>query len=165
MKKHILLLITLITTLLVLVQCTNKTIKPQIESHKTQVINSQFDWKTNFSEAKELANSKNQKIILVFSGSDWCTPCIKLEKEIWSSTFFKTYAKDNFVMLKADFPKRKKNKLSEELQKSNNLLAEQYNPNGFFPLVVILNSEGKVLGTTGYKKISPEEYVNLLNSF
>ena len=124
------------------------------------------DWQTNFGKAKEMASKNNQPIILVFQGSDWCAPCIKLDQNIWSSDTFKKYAKDHFVMLKADFPKRKKNKLSKEQQKHNDALAEMYNNHGKFPLVVILDKNGKVLGKTGYKrKATPNDYIKLLNSF
>ena len=68
-------------------------------------------------------------------------------------------------MLKADFPKKKANKLSKEQQDKNDLLAEKYNQNGYFPLVVVLDKTGKVLGTTGYKNITPAEYIKLLSSF
>ena len=40
-----------------------------------------------------------------------------------------------------------------------------YNKQGFFPFVVVLDEEGKVLGETGYKKVEPIEYINILNSF
>ena len=123
------------------------------------------NWLNNFEEAKQVAQSKDQKIILVFSGSDWCAPCIKLEKEIWETEEFKAFSKSNFVMLRADFPRRKKNVLSKDLQEQNNNLAEKYNKNGFFPLVVILDENGKVLGETGYKKTTPKAYIKLLSSF
>jgi thioredoxin-related protein len=123
------------------------------------------DWQTNFEKAKEIATKNNQKIILVFQGSDWCAPCIKLDNKIWSSNEFKAYAKDNYVMLKADFPRRKKNKLPKKQQNHNEALAEKYNQNGLFPLVVILDNTGKILGKTGYKKISPKEYIALINKF
>lgn len=123
------------------------------------------DWLTDFDTAKQKAADMDNKIVLVFAGSDWCAPCIKLEKNIWESDSFKNYSKDNFVLLKADFPRQKKNKLTKELQKHNDALAEQYNMQGYFPLVLVLNANGKVLGKTGYKKISPDEYIKLLNSF
>jgi thioredoxin-related protein len=123
------------------------------------------DRQTNFEKAKEIATKNNQKIILVFQGSDWCAPCIKLDNKIWSSNEFKAYAKDNYVMLKADFPRRKKNKLPKKQQNHNEALAEKYNQNGLFPLVVILDNTGKILGKTGYKKISPKEYIALINKF
>ncbi len=123
------------------------------------------NWLTNFSEAKQIAQHNNQKIILVFSGSDWCAPCIKLEKEIWETEAFKTYSESNLVMLRADFPRRKKNALTPEQQRHNNNLAEIYNKNGYFPLVVVLDKNGNVLGETGYKKSSPNEYIELLTSY
>jgi len=123
------------------------------------------EWQTDLATAQGIATAKNQKILLVFSGSDWCAPCMKLEKEIWTSAEFKTFAKENFVLLKADFPRRKKNKLSKEQQEKNNILAEKYNANGYFPFVVVLTNDGKVRGTTGYKKVKPKEYLEILTSF
>ena len=123
------------------------------------------EWQTNFEDAKAVAAENNKKIVLVFSGSDWCAPCMKLEREIWNSDAFKSHAEENYILLKADFPKRKKNALTDLQQEHNNSLAERYNKNGYFPLVVVLNSEGKTLGEVGYKKIEPKAYIKLLDSF
>lgn len=123
------------------------------------------EWITNFEAAKKIANEQNRPIVLVFQGSDWCAPCIKLDREIWSTDIFKSYAKDHFVMLQADFPKKKKNSLPTELQNRNNLLAERYNSQGIFPFVVLLDSKGNVLGKTGYLKTTPQDYINHLESF
>tara|TARA_B100000768_G_C11284835_1_gene381705 strand:- start:9807 stop:10235 length:429 start_codon:yes stop_codon:yes gene_type:complete len=123
------------------------------------------NWETSYENSVKSAIVQNKKIILVFQGSDWCGPCIKLSKEIWSSQEFIDYSKENYVLLQADFPRKKKNALSEEQQNINNFLAEKYNPNGYFPLVVILNKNGGVLGETSYKKVTPKQYINLLESF
>lgn len=120
------------------------------------------EWLTKLDEAKSKATETNQNILLVFSGSDWCVPCMKLEKSIWNSEEFKTFSDDHFVLLRADFLKQKKNRLSEEQQAHNEQLAEKYNPNGFFPLVLVLNNEGEVLGQTGYKNVAPSEYIKQL---
>ncbi|WP_299528752.1 thioredoxin family protein [uncultured Lutibacter sp.] len=122
-------------------------------------------WQTNFEEAKNLASKENKNIILVFQGSDWCAPCIKLNKEIWSTEEFKTYSEKNYVMLLADFPRKKKNELSDTQQQQNNQLMEKYNLQGYFPFVAVLDKNANLLGNTGYKKISPSEYIKLLNSF
>lgn len=128
------------------------------------MVNAQ-EWQTDFEKAKDLAAQKNLDIVLVFQGSDWCAPCIKLENEIWSSDEFISLAKDHFVMLKADFPRKRRNALPPEQQKKNQQLAEKYNQSGYFPFVVVLDKNGKVLGQTGYKKLSPKEYYDLLLSF
>lgn len=127
-------------------------------------INAQ-EWQTDIDEAKKIASTENKKIVLVFQGSDWCAPCIKLDREIWSTEEFKTYAHEHFVMLQADFPRKKKNALISDLQKKNGILAETYNKQGIFPFVVVLDANGKVLGNTGYKKSTPKAYINELNSF
>jgi len=123
------------------------------------------DWKLSMDSAKTLASQENINIILVFAGSDWCGPCIKLEKNIWESEEFQKTAKESWVMLKADFPRKKANRLSKEQTQENERLAEQYNPNGYFPLVLVLDAAGKVLGTTGFKDFSPSEYITHLQSF
>ena len=123
------------------------------------------NWTINFDEAKKMASKNNQNIVLVFQGSDWCAPCIKLDREIWSSDDFKKLSNNHFVMLKADFPRKKANKLSDSQTLQNSKLAETYNNQGIFPLVVVLNKEGKVLGKTGYEKSNPTDYFKKLTSF
>ncbi|MGK0254888.1 MAG: thioredoxin-related protein [Mariniflexile sp.] len=123
------------------------------------------NWTTNFEEAKKMASKNNQNIVLVFQGSDWCAPCIKLDREVWGTDEFKKLSKNHFIMLKADFPRKKANKLSEEQTLQNSKLAETYNNEGIFPLVVVLNKEGKVLGKAGYEKSNPANYFKKLASF
>jgi thioredoxin-related protein len=123
------------------------------------------NWQTDFTLAKDISSKEHKPIILVFQGSDWCGPCIKLDHEIWSTDTFKKYADKNYVMLQADFPKRKKNALPEAQTKANAKLAEAYNKNGIFPFVVVLNTKGEVLGETSYKNITPENYIKEIDAF
>ncbi len=120
-------------------------------------------WETDFETAKKKATDEKRNILLVFSGSDWCAPCMKLEKNIWESRDFIEDSKQHFVLLRADFPKRKSNAISKEQQEKNNHLAEKYNKQGLFPLVEVLDKNGNVLGTTGYKDIPPKEYIAMLH--
>ncbi|SFI38027.1 thioredoxin family protein [Halpernia frigidisoli] len=102
----------------------------------------------SFDMAKKNAAEKNELIVLNFSGSDWCIPCIKLHKNIIESEDFKKLSTDNvLIYLNADFPRSKKNQPSAEIKKENALLADKYNPNGLFPLTLLLNCEGKILKT------------------
>lgn len=122
-------------------------------------------WQTDMALAQKLAAENNLPIILVFQGSDWCAPCMKLDREVWSTDTFKSFAEDHFVMLQADFPRKRKNTLAVVQENQNKELAEKYNKQGIFPLVVVLDENGKVLGETGYKKLTPGEYIEHLNSF
>lgn len=123
------------------------------------------NWQPTYAKAITLANEHERPLILVFSGSDWCAPCIKLDEWIWQSDEFRSYAKDNYILYRADFPRKKDNRLSKELVAQNSELAERFNPKGYFPLVVLLNESEEVLGTTGFKKVPPSEYITHLNTF
>ncbi|RRQ48733.1 thioredoxin family protein [Maribacter algicola] len=123
------------------------------------------EWHKDFTEAQQIAKDGHKPIILVFQGSDWCAPCIKLDREVWSTEEFKSYARDHYVMLQADFPRKKQNALPKEQAEANAKLAEKYNKNGIFPFVVVLDEQGKVKGETSYKKMNPKEYMHLLDSF
>ena len=123
------------------------------------------EWQTDLDTAKKIALEENRPIVLVFQGSDWCAPCIKLNREIWSTNTFKNYSKEHFVMLLADFPRKKVNALPDSQQQKNKELAEKYNKQGFFPFVVVLDKNGNVLGETGYEKTTPDAYIHHLESF
>jgi len=123
------------------------------------------EWQASYTEAVAIAKEQHKPILLVFAGSDWCAPCIKLDATIWQSDVFRSYAKENYVLYKADFPRKKTNRLPEAVAEQNSALAEKYNPNGHFPLVLLLDNNGHILGETGYLKSTPEAYIERLNSF
>ena len=122
------------------------------------------NWKSNFEEAKLEASKENKNILLVFSGSDWCAPCIKLDNAVWKSEAFKLESEKNWVIYRADFPKKKANQLTPEQTENNKKLAEKYNRNGSFPLVILLDKTGKTIGMTGFKNVSATEYIQLIHS-
>ncbi len=122
------------------------------------------EWKSNLEEAKKEATEQNKKILLVFSGSDWCAPCIKLDKNVWQSEAFKKESQKSWILIKADFPKKKANLLSPELTANNDKLAEKYNKEGNFPFVILLDKTGKVVGEKGYANISAEDYIQAIHS-
>jgi thioredoxin-related protein len=103
------------------------------------------DWHPDFDTAKKLAKENGKYILLNFSGSDWCAPCIKLHQEVFGSKEFEQLANNSLELYNADFPRKKKNQLSKELQERNDALAEKYNPLGKFPYTVILTADGKVV--------------------
>lgn len=117
-------------------------------------------WEYDFSVAKTKATEKNGYILINFSGSDWCGPCIRTHKEIFEKDAFVKYAEDHLVLVRADFPRLKKNQLSPDQLKKNNDLAIKYNPEGDFPLTVLLDENGKLIKEwKGFPNVSPEAFV------
>lgn len=118
-------------------------------------------WETNFHEAK-IEAIKDKKLILVnFSGSDWCLPCIQLRKTIFESDEFKNYAVENLVLVNADFPRQNKHKLTPEQKKLNEDLAAKFNPDGKFPYTVLMTSDEQILKQwDGLPDVSSEQFID-----
>jgi len=113
-------------------------------------------WHYNMDEAKKIARQEHKYILLNFSGSDWCGPCIMMRKQILDDSAFLKMADTALVMVNADFPRKRKDQLSAQQQSMNNALADQYNAEGKFPLTLLLNADGKVLKSwDGYPEIKP----------
>lgn len=105
-----------------------------------------FDvWQPDFEKAKEIAKEKNELILLNFSGSDWCGPCMRMRKEIFDNEAFAQVAENSLVMVNADFPRNKKNQLDKNIQKQNESLADKYNADGKFPFTLLLDADGNVI--------------------
>lgn len=97
-------------------------------------------WLVNYSQAQKYAKEFNRPILLLFTGSDWCPPCMKLEKEVFSNPAFIEYAKENFILIKADFPRS--HKLSASQQQANDALAREFAISGY-PSVYLLTPSGQ----------------------
>ncbi len=124
------------------------------------------NWNTDFEKARAEAAQSHKLIVLNFSGSDWCGPCIRMKKEIFASDIFEKYAEQNLVLVNADFPRLKKNELSKEQTKLNENLADKYNPEGKFPLTILFDETGKVLQQwEGCPNESSEKFVSEINAF
>jgi thioredoxin-related protein len=120
-------------------------------------------WQPDFGSAQKLAADNHKNILLNFSGSDWCGPCIRLHKEVFESNDFKELADQSLVLYKADFPRNKKNQLAKEVQQSNEALADKYNPLGKFPYTVILSPDGKIIKAwEGYPNNNSTQFIDQL---
>lgn len=98
----------------------------------------------SFQEIKNDAKQLNKNILIKFSGSDWCVPCIKLQKKVIEEAIFQEFLTKNLIFVEADFP-RKKGKISPETVIRNKELADYYNKQGIFPKLVLIDFEGKIL--------------------
>src|ERR1700748_3477688 len=129
------------------------------------ICSANVNWSWDFNAAKTEAAQKHKLILINFSGSDWCGPCIRLRKEILESTAFENYASGHLVLVRADFPRQKKNQLPKEQVKLNEALADKYNPDGKFPFTLLVDEHGKVLRTwDGFPNETPDKFVSDISS-
>lgn len=104
-------------------------------------------WLTDFETARARAKAENKPLFIDFTGSDWCPPCMRLRKEVFSKPEFAEFAAQRLVLLEVDFPKR--TPLPSEQQAANEALARQFNIEGF-PTIIVMSPSGKILGELGY---------------
>ncbi|MFA6152225.1 MAG: thioredoxin fold domain-containing protein [Chitinophagaceae bacterium] len=121
-------------------------------------------WQTDFLQAQKKAQTEHKYILLNFSGSDWCGPCMRMKKEIFSSKDFIDFSERNLVLINADFPRLKKNQLNKAQQKANDELAERYNQTGVFPCTLLLDANGKVIKVwDGFQKQGAALFTSEIN--
>jgi protein disulfide-isomerase len=118
-------------------------------------------WMTDVTAALAKARSEHKTVLIDFTGSDWCGWCIKLDEEVFATQEFVDYAEKNLVLLKIDFPQKRKQPPAEQQQ--NERLAHQYGVTGF-PTIVVLKSTGEEKGRLGYRPGGPAVWLSLLKS-
>jgi protein disulfide-isomerase len=127
-------------------------------------------WLENYDVAKAKAQAQGKDLLINFTGSDWCVWCVRLEKGVFSKEFFKKNAHKDFVFAKIDFPSKKKQ--SKELVAQNKKLKNEFTgdkyPKKFkfagYPTVYLADASGTPYDTTGYKDMTPEDYVDHLTT-
>jgi thioredoxin-related protein len=120
-------------------------------------------WSTDFAKAQTQAKTENKKMLLDFTGSDWCGWCIKMKKDVLDTKEFKDYAAKNFVLVEVDFPNAKHQ--TKHVVEQNDELKGKYKTEGF-PTFVVLEADGKELGRqVGYLEGGPGAFIAKLDSF
>jgi len=119
-----------------------------------------FSQVNQLEKAIQVAKNENKLIFMNFSGSDWCRSCMILKQSILNTPEFSAFANKELVLLDIDFPRKKKNRLSKEQTKYNEKLAEKYNKKGQFPTIIILDTDLNIVAKTGYKRLSPSQYID-----
>ena len=97
-------------------------------------------WTSDFAAAQKLAAKENKLMYVLFTGSDWCPYCVKLQKNVLSKDGFRKFAKDNLVLVYIDFPKNTK----ADNPEANEKLAKKYKVEGF-PTAMVMTPDGKVV--------------------
>lgn len=132
-------------------QIADKLIKPGYDGK----------WLHSLPEGFRVARALDRPLLLFFTGSDWCGPCMQIHNEIFLHKDFTDYARDNLVLVEFDFPRMKKQ--DEETVFQNQLIQQTFGIEGY-PTVVLLDNLGNPVGALGYDGSSPTEFVNTVRS-
>lgn len=128
--RKLMILVSLTTGLFLQAQQKNPAFLPKSKGRA---------WLTDFTAAKVEAKETKRPILMYFSESEENRGCAEFEKDILKSAEFQDFAKINFVLFKADFPKKKRLKPAEE--KQNRELMDKFSVENF-PTVVLAEPSG-----------------------
>ena len=112
-------------------------------------------WHTDINEASAIAKKENKPMMLFFTGSDWCGWCVRLQKEVFNTTEFEKWAKENVVLVELDFPKNKPQ--SEAIKTQNRALQQQFAVRGY-PTCWFVRPEKMSDGKTNLVQIGSKGY-------
>lgn len=119
-------------------------------------------WFETKEECMSYAQEEGKNILMVFSGSDWCKPCMQFKKEVLLSEEFTSYASEELAILYLDFPMKKKNRLSEAQTAHNEALAEEFNKNGAFPKIILLDAQLNEIKEIKYTRQNTSAFIESL---
>jgi len=117
------------------------------------------EWIADGDAVSKQAKDLKLPTLILFTGSDWCPPCMRLEREVFEKKAFKDFANENLVLQIADFPRRKQ--LSQKQQAANQALAQKHGIRGY-PTMVLLGPDGKKIDQFGYRGQDAARFVSML---
>jgi len=102
-----------------------------------------LNWLTNIEKAEKISKKAKKPILVYFTGSDWCAPCIKLKQDFFDSEEFIEKA-ESMILVMIDKPRRI-DIISKKQMDYNNTIIKKYNSEKTFPKMIFLNHKGKIL--------------------
>lgn len=116
-------------------------------------------WSQDPKASIATATKDKKDLLLLFTGSDWCPPCKKLEAEVFLDEDFYAEAEDDFVFVKFDFLRN--SPLREEVKQANEEWATKFGVDSF-PTVVLVDPKLKPYAFAGYEEGGAENFLGML---
>ncbi len=115
-------------------------------------------WVQSLEDAVAQSQNTGKPIMFVFSGSDWCSYCQRLEQEVFQTPEFESWSNQNVIKVMVDFPRY--HNLSANIAKQNEELKEYFG--GLlrgYPTVLLVQTDGTVLGRSGFVAGGPIPWI------
>lgn len=119
-------------------------------------------WSQDFEAVKKASAQSGKDILVDFTGSDWCPPCMRMEDEVFTQPAFIQQAPQKFELLRLDYPR--KTVQSDKIRQQNERLAQLY-PFDSVPTFMLMDKDGKPYAVAiGYLRGGPAAFLKLLDS-
>ena len=106
-------------------------------------------WTVSYDQAISESQQTNKPVMLLFTGSDWCIYCKKLEAEVFATEQFSNWSSGKFVKVEVDFPQG--SVLPHSISQQNEQLKQRYaGMVTSYPTVLFVDANGNTIAKTGY---------------
>jgi len=163
MKLYCFLMMLLFATFAIAQESFEENIKDAavVESTDTTDENA-INWQTDFKTAKATAKEQNKPMLVYFTGSDWCKPCVKLKKDFFNTPEFAQAAED-YVIVMLDIPYRD-DIISMDQKKTNKEVQKKLRVSKF-PTLLAMDSRGRERNRMErYSFPDPQYYWEFMNN-
>jgi serine/threonine-protein kinase len=115
--------------------------RPEFQALATELANKikLLVWEDDFEAAKQRALKDKKDLFVYFTGSDWCTWCLLVRKQIFTKDSFIDYVSRHFVLVELDFPEKK---ARPKYYDRNDALMQQWGLKGF-PSLLLVDAHGR----------------------
>jgi len=120
-------------------------------------------WESDLETAVSQAKARKCNILVLYTGSDWCPWCRKMDAEVYSQPEFAQYSHEKLVLLKLDFLRHTPQ--SDQAKAQNAEMAKRYDVRAY-PTVVVIDANGKALGRiVGYHEGGSSGFISMLRAY
>ena len=117
-------------------------------------------WETDAGAAMAQARARTCSVLILFTGSDWCPWCKKMDAEVYSQPEFARFAHEKLVLLKLDYPRHTPQ--PDAIKAQNAEMRGRYGVSAF-PTALVVDADGKVLARIkGYQPGGPARFIQML---
>lgn len=117
-------------------------------------------WLTSYEAAMAAAREQGKPVLILFTGSDWCTYCKLLEEKVLHTETFRKWAGDRLILVMIDLPKEG---ISAEERATRSRVCLKYGVRTF-PSVVLAGADGaKITTQSGYMGQAADSWVAALD--
>lgn len=117
-------------------------------------------WIVDLERAKTAAAESGKDLLLYFSGSDWCPPCMVLDEQYFSKESFINEFSEKFILVLLDFP-RGRDLQSKELEAANDKANTDYNVTAY-PTLYLTDDKGRPYAMSGYQQLPDGAFSKVL---
>ncbi len=114
------------------------------------------DWHQELDDALAESKTTGLPVLMLFTGSDWCPPCMALEKNVFGKSAFQTFADEKIVLMKVD--KQRRRPPGKRLAEKQDGWMRQYGVSGY-PTLLLLDGDGKLLQKFGYGNQKEDAFI------